>query len=94
MAIPDGYEGQLRPRSGLALRNGISIVNSPGTVDSDYRGPVQAILINQGEEPFTIRRGDRIAQLIIAPVARADLVESDSLPETARNDGGFGHTGT
>lgn len=93
VAIPDGYEGQLRPRSGLALRNGISIVNSPGTVDSDYRGPVQAILINHGEEPFTIRRGDRIAQLIIAPVARADLVESDSLPETARNDGGFGHTG-
>lgn len=93
LAIPEGYEGQVRPRSGLALRNGISIVNSPGTVDSDYRGIVQVILINQGEEPFTVRRGDRIAQLVIAPVVRAALVESDSLPETGRNEGGFGHTG-
>lgn len=93
LAIPEGYEGQVRPRSGLALRNGISIVNSPGTIDSDYRGVVQIILINHGEEPFTIKRGDRIAQLIITPVIRAELVESDSLPETHRNDGGFGHTG-
>ena len=93
LAIPEGYEGQIRPRSGLALRNGISIVNAPGTIDSDYRGPVQIILINQGEEPFTVRRGDRIAQLVISPVVRAGLVESDSLPETARNEGGFGHTG-
>jgi len=93
VAIPEGYEGQIRPRSGLALRNGISLVNSPGTIDSDYRGPVQIILINQGEEPFTVRRGDRIAQLVISPVVRARLVQSDGLPETARNEGGFGHTG-
>lgn len=93
LAIPKGYEGQVRPRSGLALRSGISIVNSPGTIDSDYRGIVQVILINHGKEPFTIKRGDRIAQLVIAPVIRAELMESDSLPETSRNEGGFGHTG-
>ncbi|HUV03670.1 MAG TPA: dUTP diphosphatase [Armatimonadota bacterium] len=93
VAIPDGCEGQIRPRSGLALRNGIGVVNSPGTIDSDYRGPVQVILINQGEQPFTVRRGDRIAQLVVSPVVRARLVESDSLPETTRNEGGFGHTG-
>jgi dUTP pyrophosphatase len=93
MAIPEGYEGQVRPRSGLALRNGISMVNSPGTIDSDYRGVVQVILINHGDRPFTVQRGDRIAQLVIAPVFRAVLVDSDELPETTRNDGGFGHTG-
>lgn len=93
MAIPEGYEGQVRPRSGLALRNGISCVNSPGTIDSDYRGSVQVIIINQGQEPFTIRRGDRIAQLVIAPVIRASFSECDSLPDTHRSDGGFGHTG-
>lgn len=92
-AIPDGFEGQVRPRSGLALRHGISMVNSPGTVDSDYRGVIQVIMINHGDEPFTVRRGDRIAQFVIAPVARAVLVETDELPDTFRSDGGFGHTG-
>ena len=83
----------MRPRSGLAVRHGISIVNSPGTIDSDYRGIVQVIMINHGEEPFTVKRGDRIAQLVIAPVIRVEMVESDDLPETHRNEGGFGHTG-
>jgi dUTP pyrophosphatase len=91
--IPPGYEGQVRPRSGLALRSGISMVNSPGTIDADYRGELKVILINLGEEPFVVNRGDRIAQLVIAPVARAELRESASLAETARGDGGFGHTG-
>ncbi len=93
MAIPEGYEAQVRPRSGLALRHGISMVNSPGTIDSDYRGIVQVIMINHGQEPFTVQRGDRIAQMVIAPVIRAELVEAESLPETHRNEGGFGHTG-
>ena len=93
IAIPVGYEGQVRPRSGLALKNGIGLVNSPGTIDSDYRGPVQVIVINLGQAQFTVRRGDRIAQLVIAPVTRVSLEESDSLPETERNDGGFGSTG-
>ena len=93
LAIPEGYEGQVRPRSGLALKHGISLANTPGTIDSDYRGPVQVIMINLGSEPFVVRRGDRIAQLVICPVAHARLVEVESLPETARNDGGFGHTG-
>lgn len=93
VAIPEGFEGQVRPRSGLGLRHGISMVNSPGTIDSDYRGMIQVILINHGDDPFTIHRGDRIAQLVIAPVARAVLVESESLPDTARSNGGFGHTG-
>ena len=92
-AIPEGFECQVRPRSGLALRHGISIVNSPGTIDSDYRGIIQVIMINHGSEPFTVRRGDRIAQMIIAPVARAVLVETDDLPDTSRSGGGFGHTG-
>lgn len=92
-AIPEGYEGQIRPRSGLALRYGISMVNSPGTIDSDYRGEIGVILINLGDEPFTIRRGDRIAQMVIAPVIQAEVAETDSLPETIRNSGGFGHTG-
>lgn len=93
MAIPEGFEGQVRPRSGLALRHGISMVNNPGTIDSDYRGMIQVILINHGDKPFTIHRGDRIAQLVITPVARAVLVEAESLPDTVRSDGGFGHTG-
>jgi dUTP pyrophosphatase len=93
IAIPDGYEGQVRPRSGLALKHGISMVNSPGTIDSDYRGVLQVIVINHGQKPFTIQRGDRIAQLVFAPVTRAILLESDELSETARNEGGFGHTG-
>lgn len=93
IAVPPGYEAQIRPRSGLALRSGISMVNTPGTIDSDYRGPVQVIMINHGSETFTVRRGDRIAQMVIAPVVRVKLIETETLDETARNDGGFGHTG-
>ena len=93
IAIPPGYEGQVRPRSGLALNHGISIVNSPGTIDADYRGEVGVILMNLGKKDFLIRRGDRIAQLVINKVARADLVYVDKLTKTSRNEGGFGHTG-
>lgn len=93
MAIPSGYEGQIRPRSGLALKHGITMVNTPGTIDSDYRGPVGVIMINLGGEPFIVRRGDRIAQLVIAPVVHATLEEADDLPDTQRSEGGFGHTG-
>lgn len=94
IAIPSGYEAQIRPRSGLALRHGITLLNSPGTIDSDYRGEIQVILINLGQESFVVRRGDRIAQMIIAPVARAELHEVVDLDETGRGAGGFGHTGT
>jgi dUTP pyrophosphatase len=94
MAIPPGYEGQVRPRSGLAIRNGVTCLNSPGTVDADYRGEVKVILINLGAEDFTVRRGERIAQLLIAPVSRAALREVAALDETARGAGGFGSTGT
>lgn len=93
IAVPPGFEAQIRPRSGLALKYGLALVNSPGTIDSDYRGPIQVIIINLGSEPIVIQRGDRIAQMVIAPVARATLVEADSLPDTQRGDGGFGHTG-
>jgi dUTP pyrophosphatase len=93
IAIPEGFEAQVRPRSGLALRHGILIPNAPGTIDSDYRGEIQVILMNAGEAGFEIARGDRIAQLVIAPVVRPDWVEVDSLDETDRGDGGFGHTG-
>ena len=93
LQLPAGFEAQVRPRSGLALRHGITLLNAPGTVDSDYRGEVTAILINLGQEPFTIRRGDRIAQLVIAPVTQANLVETTILDETARGAGGFGSTG-
>ncbi|MBU0477463.1 dUTP diphosphatase [bacterium] len=93
IGIPPGYEGQVRPRSGLALKHGISIVNSPGTIDADYRGEVGVILVNLGEKDFLIRRGDRIAQLVINKVDRADLVYVDKLTKTSRNTGGFGHTG-
>ena len=93
MAIPPGFEGQVRPRSGLALRNGVTQLNTPGTVDADYRGEVKVILINHGEEDFTIRRGDRIAQLVIAPVVQGGWEEVESLDETARGAGGFGSTG-
>ena len=93
MAIPDGYEVQVRPRSGLALKHGISCPNTPGTIDSDYRGEVKVILINLGQEPFEINRGDRIAQLVPALVQRAAFTLLDILPETARNAGGFGSTG-
>jgi dUTP pyrophosphatase len=92
-ALPVGYEAQVRPRSGLALKNGISQPNAPGTIDCDYRGEVKVILINHGQEDFVIRRGDRIAQLVIAPVTRAAWVEVDSLDETVRGAGGFGSTG-
>jgi dUTP pyrophosphatase len=93
MAIPAGYEMQVRPRSGLAIHQGIGLVNAPGTVDADYRGVVRIILINWGQEPVTIRRGDRIAQFVFAPVIRAQLEESASLVETERGAGGFGSTG-
>jgi len=92
-ALPAGFEGQVRPRSGLALKNGVTALNSPGTIDADYRGEVKVILINHGEEDFTIRRGDRIAQLLIAPVTQAAWIEVESLDETARGAGGFGSTG-
>lgn len=93
MAIPAGYEVQVRPRSGLALKHGITCLNTPGTIDSDYRGEVKVILANLGDRPFTIARGDRIAQLVPAPVQIATLDEVDSLDETARGTGGFGSTG-
>ncbi len=93
VAIPPGYEGQVRARSGIALRHGIGLPNAPGTIDSDYRGELKVLLTNWGREPFTIRRGDRVAQLVIAPVARAEVVAVEALDETARRDGGFGHTG-
>ncbi|EDP62006.1 dUTPase [alpha proteobacterium BAL199] len=93
IALPAGYEAQVRARSGLARRHGIAMVNAPGTVDSDYRGELQVLLINLGQEPFTLTRGDRIAQMVVAPVARASFVEVDTLDETARGAGGFGSTG-
>jgi dUTP pyrophosphatase len=93
MSIPPGYEGEVRPRSGLALRNGIGMVNSPGTIDSDYRGEISIVMINWGRKPFTINRGDRIAQMVIGKVYRADLVNADSLDSTLRGAGGFGHSG-
>ena len=93
VSVPPGYEAQMRPRSGLALNNGIGMVNSPGTIDSDYRGEIGIIMINWGNEPFTIRRRDRIAQMIISRVYRAELAEVDDLDATSRGQGGFGHTG-
>lgn len=93
LAIPPGYEVQVRPRSGLALKHGITVPNTPGTIDSDYRGELKVILINHGDEPFDIRRGDRVAQLVLAPVTRASWLEVDELDATARGDGGFGSTG-
>lgn len=93
LALPDGYEVQVRPRSGLAVRHGVTIVNSPGTIDSDYRGEVKVALINLGQEPYVIKRGDRIAQLVLAPVVRATFKVVTTLDETERNSGGFGHTG-
>jgi dUTP pyrophosphatase len=91
--IPRGYEVQVRPRSGLAMKNGITCLNTPGTIDSDYRGEVKVILINLGQEPFEVRRGERIAQLVPAPVLRADFVEASELSGTERGAGGFGSTG-
>jgi dUTP diphosphatase len=92
-SIPSGFEIQVRPRSGLALNHGIGMVNSPGTIDSDYRGEIGIILINFGERPFIIQNGDRIAQMILAKTYRAEIVEVEELDETGRGDGGFGHTG-
>lgn len=91
--LPEGFEAQVRPRSGLAVKHGITVLNAPGTVDSDYRGEVKVPLVNHGQEPFAIGRGDRIAQMVIAPVTRATLVEVATLDDTARGDGGFGSTG-
>ncbi len=93
IALPAGFEAQVRARSSLALKNGVAPLNSPGTVDADYRGEIKVILMNHGAEPFIIRRGDRIAQMIIAPVAQATWLETESLDETARGAGGFGSTG-
>ena len=93
IALPDGYEAQIRPRSGLAARDGVTVLNTPGTVDADYRGEVKVILINLGDAPFTVSRGMRIAQMVIAPVTQARMVEADTLPETLRGEGGFGSTG-
>lgn len=93
IAIPNGFEAQVRPRSGLALRHGILIPNSPGTIDADYRGEIQVILMNAGDEVFKVERGDRIAQLVVAPVVRPEWVEVENLDETERGEGGFGHTG-
>jgi dUTP pyrophosphatase len=94
MAIPPGFEAQVRPRSGLAAKHGVTVLNSPGTIDSDYRGEVGVVLINLGEAPFVIERGMRIAQVVVAPVTHARLVEAETLTETARGAGGFGSTGT
>ena len=92
-AVPHGYEMQVRPRSGLATKHGVTVTNSPGTVDSDYRGPLMVCLVNLGAEPFTIRRGDRIAQAVVAPAPQLALVETETLEPTARGEGGFGSTG-
>ncbi len=92
-AIPPGFEGQVRPRSGLALRHGVTVLNTPGTIDADYRGEIKVVLANFGEEPFTVRPGDRIAQLVIAPVAQAKLAIATALDSTERGAGGYGSTG-
>jgi dUTP pyrophosphatase len=94
VAIPQGFEAQIRPRSGLAFKHGISIINAPGTIDADYRGEIKVGLINLGERPYTISRGDRIAQMVIQKVYQAQLELANTLQETERNEGGFGHTGT
>ncbi|MDX8406805.1 MAG: dUTP diphosphatase [Mariprofundaceae bacterium] len=93
MALPDGYEAQIRPRSGLALKHGITVLNTPGTIDADYRGEVGVILINHSDTPFLIQRGDRIAQMVIAPFVQAGFEEAESLSETERGSGGFGSSG-
>jgi dUTP pyrophosphatase len=93
LALPEGYEGQVRPRSGLAVKHGLTVLNSPGTIDCDFRGEVQVILANLGTDPVTIRRGERIAQLVVAPVTRVGIERVADLPETTRGAGGFGSTG-
>jgi dUTP pyrophosphatase len=92
--LPRGYEGQIRPRSGLALRSAVTVLNAPGTIDSDYRGELTVLLVNLGTEAHVVRSGDRIAQLVVAPVAQAAVEEVATLSDTARGEGGFGHTGT
>ena len=94
MALPSGYEAQVRPRSGLSAKHGVTVLNSPGTIDADYRGEVKVILINHGQSAFEITRGERIAQMLISPVTHGVLEEVDTLPETVRGEGGFGSTGT
>ena len=93
LQLPPGYEGQVRPRSGLAANKGVTVLNTPGTIDSDYRGEIKVILINLGREPFEVKRGDRIAQLVVCKYERVELVADTSLDESDRGDGGFGHTG-
>ena len=93
LEIPEGYEAQVRPRSGMAIKHGITVINSPGTIDCDYRGEVKVILVNFGKEPFVVQNGDRIAQIVIAPVTQANFVKADFLDETVRGEGGFGSTG-
>ena len=93
IALPPGYEAQVRPRSGLAFKHGVTVLNAPGTIDADYRGEIGVLLINHGDAPFPIHRGERIAQMVVAAVARAELVSSGSLPPTKRGSGGFGSTG-
>ena len=93
ISLPEGYEAQIRTRSGLASRHGITLLNSPGTIDADYRGEIRVVLVNHGSEAVTIRSGDRIAQMIVGPVTRVDWIEVDALDETERGGGGFGHTG-
>jgi dUTP pyrophosphatase len=94
LELPEGFEGQVRPRSGLAVRHGVTVLNAPGTIDADYRGEVQVLLINLGQQPFSVTRGMRVAQLVVAPFVRAALVETDALEATARGAGGFGSTGS
>jgi dUTP pyrophosphatase len=94
IAIPEGFEGQVRPRSGLALRHGVTVLNAPGTIDPDFRGELQVLLVNHGRHPFTVNRGDRIAQLVICPVAKVTLMQVTELPATDRGSGGYGSTGT
>ena len=93
IALPSGFEAQVRPRSGLAAKHGVTVLNSPGTVDADYRGEINVLLINHGDTPFSIRRGERIAQMVIAPVTQAQLIQVDTLSSTDRGSGGFGSTG-
>ena len=93
MALPPGYEGQIRPRSGLALKYGLTILNAPGTIDADYRGEIQVILINLGREEYLIQRGERIAQLVVNELARVNIIAVENLPSSQRGDGGFGHSG-
>jgi dUTP pyrophosphatase len=93
LELPRGYEAQVRPRSGLALKHGVTLLNSPGTIDSDYRGELMVILVNHGDKPFLVRRGERIAQLVVAPVSHAEIVAAEDLAATVRGQGGFGSTG-